>query len=234
MILDLAGPLLKGAVLGALIAGGALHVDRASFVGAGLGVRLRYVARTRWPYLVIVVALIAADVATQLLPDPRGHWSGHAMTAFVQLSVAVAIVVGSGLTRRFGVALLLVGVVVVGLVIAASGNWRVAESLWKTSYGDAAVGESVALDPSGFTSGHDTAATGEAIAWTSGIAFVLLSGVLKRVPARTAGIGAVLAVLPPWMFGGVGALFVVARAAVLRRRGAHPPLQAVAPEGAVA
>lgn len=223
MILDLAGSLLRGVLATGLIACGALRVDRASFVGTPLSERLRYVARTRWPYLVIVAAAMASDIATQLLPEPRGHWSGHAMTAFLQLSVGVALIVMCGLVRRFGVALLLAGVVVIGLAIAASGSWRVAESLWKTSYGDEAVGESVALDPSAFTSGHDTASTGETIAWTSGIAFVVLAGVLKKVPARTALVGGLLAVLPPWMFGGLGALFVVARAAVFQRRADHPP-----------
>ncbi|MEA2703043.1 MAG: hypothetical protein QOD63_988 [Actinomycetota bacterium] len=223
MILDLAGAVLKGVILGGLIAGGALYVDRASFVGAPLTARLRYVARTRWPYLIIVVAGMTGDMATQLLPEPRGHWSGHAMTAFVQLSVGVALLATCGLARRLGIVLLLAGVVVIGLAIAASGNWRVAESLWKTSYGDEAVGESVALDPSAFTSGHDIAETGEMIAWISGIAFVVLAGLLKKVPARTAFIGGLLAILPPWMFGGIGALFVVARAAAFHLRGEHPP-----------
>jgi hypothetical protein len=234
VILDLAGALLRGVVVTGLIAGVALRVDRASFIGARRSERLRYVARTRWPYLVIVVALMTADIATQLLPEPRGHWSGHAMTAFVQLSVGVALLVAGGLVRRFGAALLLAGVVVIGLAIAASGNWRVAESLWKTSYGDEVVGESVALDPSAFTSGHDTASTGEMTAWAAGIAFVLLAGVLKKVPARTALIGGFLAILPPWMFGGIGALFVVARAAVFQRRGEYPPPVPVVQESAAA
>jgi hypothetical protein len=223
VILDLAGSLLRGVIATGLIAGGALRVDRTAFVGAPRSERLRYVVRTRWPYLVIGVAVMTSDLATQLLPDPRGHWSGHAMTAFVQLSVGIALVVMCGLVRRFGVALLLAAVVVVGLAIAASGNWQVAESLWKTSYGDEVVGESVALDPSAFTSGHDTASTGEMTAWVAGIAFVVLAGVLKKVPARTALIGGFLAILPPWMFGGIGALFVVTRAAVFQRRGEHPP-----------
>lgn len=223
MIVDLAGSLLRGVIATALITGGALRVDRASFVGAPIAERLRYVARTRWPYLVIIVAATTADLATQLLPDPRGHWSGHAMTAFMQLSVGAALLVAGGLVRRFGLTLLLAGVVVVGLAIAASGNWRVAESLWKTSYGDEAVGESVALDPVAFTSGHDTASTGETTAWVAGIGFVVLAGVLKKVPARTAAIGGLLAILPPWIFGGVGALFVIARAAVFQRRAEQPP-----------
>ncbi len=223
MIVDLVGALLRGVIATGLIAGGAMWVDRASSVEVPRIDRLRQVARTRWPYLVVVVAATASDVATQLLPDPRGHWSGHAMTAFLQLSVAVALVVACGLVRRFGVALALVGVVVIGLGIAASGNWRVAESLWKTSYGDAEVGESVALDPAAFTSGHDTASTGETTIWVAGIAFVVLAGALKKVPARTALIGGLLAILPPWMFGGIGPLFVLTRAAVLQRRRERPP-----------
>ena len=234
MILDLSGAVLKGVILGGLIAGGALYVDRASFVGSPLTARLRYVARTRWPYLIVVVAMMTADLATQLLPEPRGHWSGHAMTALAQVSVGVALLATCGLARRCGAVLLVAGVVVIGLAIAASGNWRVAESLWKTSYGDQAVGESVALDPSAFTSGHDTAETGEMIAWISGIAFVVLAGVLKKVPARTAFIGGLLAILPPWMFGGIGALFVVARAAVFQRRSEHPPPVPTSPQPAPA
>jgi hypothetical protein len=35
------------------------------------------------------------------------------------------------------------------------------------------------------------------IAWISGIAFVVLAGLSKKVPARTAVIGALLAILPP-------------------------------------
>ena len=223
MILDVAGVVLKAMIFCGLIAGGAMYVDRGSFVGAPLNARLRYLARTRWPYLIIVVAGMTAEMSSQLLPEPRGHWSGHAMTAFAQLSVGVALVATSGLARRCGLVLLLAGVVVIGLAIAGSGNWRVAESLWKTSYGDEAVRESVALDPAAFTSGHDTAGTGEMLAWISGVAFVVLAGLLKKVPARTASIGGLLAILPPWMFGGIGALFVVARAAVLHRRGERPP-----------
>lgn len=234
MILDLAGVVLKGLIFSGLIAGGALYVDRASFAGAPPAERLRYLARTRWPYLIIVVALVTGDTATQLLPEPGGHWSGHAMTAFVQLSVGVALLATCGVACRCGVVLLLAGVVVIGLAIGASGNWRVAESLWKTSYGDETVSESVALDPSAFTSGHDTAATGENVAWISGIAFVVLAGLSKKVPARTAFTGGLLVILPPWMFGGVGVLFVVARAAVFRHRGEHPPPVPAAPEPASA
>lgn len=223
MMLDLAGVVLRVVLVGGLITGGALYVDRTSFVGAPMTERWRHLARTRWPYLFIVVALLSADVATQLLPEPRGHWSGHAMTAFAQLSVAVALLVTCGLARRFGVVLLLAAVVVVGLAVAASGNWRVAESLWETSYGDEAVGEAVALDPSAFTSGHDGAETGEMIAWVSGIAVVVLAGLLRKIPARTAIIGGLLAILPPWMFGGIGALFVVSRAVVFQLREKHPP-----------
>jgi hypothetical protein len=218
MIFDFAGPLLRALVFAGLIAGGAVYVDRASFVGAPLAERLRHVARTRWPYLLIVGAVMITDVATQLLPEPRGHWSGHAMSAFNQLTTGVALVIVCGLVRRFGVTLLLAGVLVVGLAVAASGDWQVAESLWKTSYGDEQVSESVALDPAAFESGHDTSESGQAVVWVSGIAFVVLVGLSKKVPARTAVIGGVLAVLPPWMFGGVGAVFVVARAAVLQRR----------------
>lgn len=222
MMVDVVGALLRGAIATGLIAGVALRIDRASLVGAPLAERLRYVARTRWPYLVIVAAVVASDVATQMLPDPRGHWSGHAMTAFTQLSVAVTLLVVGGLVRRFGISLLLPGVVVVGLVVASSGNWRVAGSLWKTNYGDEEVGESVALDPAGFTSGHDTAGTGETTAWVAGITFVVVAGLTRRVPTRTAALGGVLAILPPWMFGGVGVLFVLVRAAVIQRRAAHP------------
>lgn len=226
VIVDLVGSVLRGVIATGLIAGGAMWVDRASFVGAPRIERLRYVARTRWPYLVVVVAATASDVATQLLPAPRGHWSGHAMTAFLQLSVAVALVVACGVVRRFGIALVLVGVVVLGLGIAASGSWRVAESLWKTSYGDADVGESVALDPTAFTSGHDTSSTGQTTVWVAGITFVVLAGALKKVPARTALIGGLLAILPPWMFGGIGPLFVLTRAAVVQRRRERPPPRA--------
>ena len=226
MIVDVLGVAAKALIFTALIAGGALFADRPSFVGAPLALRLRYVARTRWPYAIFVLTMVAADVATQLLPDPRGHWSGHAMTAFLQLGVGVAIVATAVLARRVGVVLLLAAVVLIGLGIAAKGNWAVAESIWKTSYGDTTVSAAVALDPSGYTSGHNDAGTGEMIAWVSGIGFVALVGVTKKVRPRTAVVGGLLAILPPWMFGGVGAWFVLAHVAVDRYRVRYPPPEA--------
>lgn len=226
MIVDVLGVALRASIFTALIAGGALFVDRPAFVGAPLASRLGYVARTRWPYAIFVLTMVAADVATQLLPEPRGHWSGHAMTAFLQLGVGAAIVATGVLSRRVGVVLLLAALVLVGLGIAAKGNWAVAESIWKTSHGDTSVSAAVALDPAGYTSGHDAAGTGELITWVAGIAFVVLVGATRKVQPRTAVIGCLLAILPPWMFGGVGAWFVLAHVAVERRRARYPPPEA--------
>jgi hypothetical protein len=155
----------------------------------------------------------------QLAPEPRGHWSGHLSIAFAEVVAALALIAAAGTASCTGWVRLILPLVIVGLLLGARGDLQVAESIWKTDLGDERVSPSIAIDPAGFVTGHDRAESGQLIAWVGSIAYVGVVGLRRKVRPRTAVIGLLFAIAPPWILGGVGALFVTLRSAADQRHG---------------
>jgi hypothetical protein len=64
--------------------------------------------------------------------------------------------------------------VLAGLVVMTAGNLRVAQSIWRTPYGDEEV-DQIGSAFSGFDSGHDLQGTGDLVVLLGGVAFALFS-----------------------------------------------------------
>jgi hypothetical protein len=164
-----------------------------------------------------VAANVAVGVVGALAPEPRGHWTGHLSAATIDIGMIVVVVVGAALAWRYlgGVVVkLLAGAalatVLVGLIIEAVGNLRVARSIWRTVWGDDEVGQ---FGPafSGFDSGHDLAASGDLVVVLGGVAFALVLGFSRRVGVLAAGAGVIFSFIPPpFIIPACGVVFVLA------------------------
>jgi hypothetical protein len=155
--------------------------------------------------MAMVVVIVTA-------PDPHGHWSDHLGGVAVDWSGAAVLVVGAGLARRrLGWTVLILPVVVVGLMIAGTGDRRVANSIWKVPGENTSSFQ--ADDPADYVSGHDLDEQGGRVMQIAGLIFVLAVGVTGRVRGRAAMVGALFAIAPPWLMGGFGAWWITARAA---------------------
>jgi hypothetical protein len=181
-----------------------------------------YPRRGRWvPFAVLVglfvVANVAVGVTGALAPTPHGHWTGHLTNAAIEIGMLAVVVVGAALVwRRLGhlvVKLLAgaaLGTVIVGLVLEAVGNLRVAHSIWRTPYGDEEVGQ-VGSAFSGFDSGHSVAATGDLVVVLGGVVFALVLGFSRRVKPLAAVAGTVLSFIPPpFILPACGVVFLLA------------------------
>jgi hypothetical protein len=208
MVLDLMGVALRTMLVVGVVIAVAARRDRS----------MRSVARTRWPYALVLVPVVAVDVIGQFAPRPRGHWSGHLLAVYGSVAVTIGLLLVAIIASRAGWARLLLVPLAVGLLVAAAGNWRVATSIWATPYGDDDVRASLADDPEAFESGHDLASRSDPIVYVSGIAFVAAVGITRRPRRPTLAVASVLAIMPPWILGGVGALFLLSRCAVEQRR----------------
>ncbi len=218
MVLDLLGVALRTTLVVGVVIAVATRRDRSLRPGATAQARLRSVARTRWPYALVVVPMVAVDVIGQFAPRPRGHWSTHLLSVYGSVAVAIGLLAAALVASRAGWARLLLVPLVVGLLVAAAGNWRVATSIWTTPYGDDDVRASLAEDPEAFESGHDLVSRSDPIVYVSGLAFVAAVGISRRSRRSTVAVATVLAIMPPWILGGVGALFLASRCAVEQRR----------------
>ena len=100
------------------------------------------------------------------------------------------------------------GTVIVGLVLEAVGNLRVAHSIWRTPYGDEKVAQ-IGSGFSGLDSGHDLAGTGDILALLGGLAFALVLGFSRR--AGIAGLGRSHPLAhPPWLIPALGVVLLLA------------------------
>jgi hypothetical protein len=175
----------------------------------------------RWVPFVVVVGLfvatgVASGLAGSLAPEPHGHWTGHLTNATTEIGTLATVAVGTLLAwSHFGhlVVKVLAGAalaaVMVGLVLETIGNLRVAQSIWRTPYGDEDVAQ-FGSTFSGFDSGHDLAATGDGLVLLGGLAFALVLGFSRRVGIAAAVAGVVLSLVPPWMIPALGVVFLLA------------------------
>jgi hypothetical protein len=176
----------------------------------------------RWvPFAVVVGLFVAANVAVgvvgALAPEPHGHWAGHLTNAAIDIGMIVVVVVGAALAwRHLGhlVVKLFAGAalatVLVGLVVMTVGNLRVAQSIWRTPYGDEEV-DQIGSAFSGFDSGHDLQGTGDLVVLLGGLAFALVLGFSRRVGVLAAVAGVIFSFIPPpFIIPGCGVVFVLA------------------------
>lgn len=138
---------------------------------------------------------IVAVLAVQLAPEPHGHWTEHLSsvglkaTQLIVLSLLVALL---GWRTLRPMLLIPFAVVACGILIQVLGDYQVAQSIWGTT-GDPGFGV-------GYESGHQLAGLGDLLVVGAGIAYAILAGVTRRVPAWTAIVAAVLAIIPPPFF----------------------------------
>ena len=172
----------------------------------------RRVLRTRWPYVLGLIPAMAGVIALATAPDPHGHWSGHLGGVAVDWSGAVVLVIGAWVARRrLGWTVVIVPVIVMGMMIAGTGDRRVANTIWQVP-GENTIA-SQADDPADYVSGHDLDEQGGQVMQIAGLIFVLAVGVTGRVTRRAAVVATLFALAPPWLLGGFGAWWITARAA---------------------
>jgi hypothetical protein len=101
-----------------------------------------------------------------------------------------------------------VAVVFAGLALEVVGNVRVANAIWRTSFGDEEAGEVGPTYP-GFESGHEIAEAGDLLVVLGGLALALCLGLSQHVSKAAAWTGGVLSLFPPWMYPALGTLVLL-------------------------
>lgn len=160
---------------------------------------------SKWLWGVVTVPPVVAVVTTVLAPEPSGHWSEHLSGAgfkSAQLLLLVVLVAMLG-WRTLGTLLLVAfGVVVVGIGFQVIGDYQVAESIWGRT-GDPGFGV-------GYAEGHDRAALGDLLVIAGGLAFAIIAGVTRQVPAWLAVVAGVMVIIPPpFLWPAAGVLMLV-------------------------
>ena len=179
---------------------------------------------SNWLWGVAVVPVVAAVVTTVLAPDPSGHWSEHLSSAGFKTAQLVLLVVLVAMLgwRTLGTRLLIAfAVVAVGIGFQVIGDYQVAESIWGRT-GDPGFGV-------GYTEGHDRSALGDLLVMVGGLAFAIIAGVTRRVPAWLAVVTGVMVIIPPpflWPAAGVLVLVLygLTRASAFAA-GSEPPVK---------
>ena len=168
-------------------------------------------SRQTWaPLTLLLTGVLAVALTAALLPTPRGHWSGHVLSASAAAGQLAGLVAAAWLARRALGALEWSTLVVIGIGLALEigGNLQAAEPIWRTGFNDdvaAVVGSSYP----GFVQGHDLAEAGDLVVMLGGLALALVLGVRRRVPAWLAVVCAVLVVFPPWVMPAVSSVVLL-------------------------
>lgn len=148
---------------------------------------------------------MVAIVTTVLAPQPHGHWTEHLNTATLktaQLVLLLAVTTMLGWRSLRVLLLIAFGVVAVGIVIQAFGDFQVANSIWGTR-------DDPGFGP-GYTEGHDNSGVGDALVLLGGLAWAVIAGMTRRVPIWLAVGSAVLVIIPPpFLWPAMGVLVVL-------------------------
>lgn len=108
----------------------------------------------------------------------------------------------------------------VGLVVEVIGNLRVAQSIWRTPYGDEQVNR-IGSQFNGYDSGHDLQSKGDLVVLVGGVAFAIILGATKRVGEYVMIAGILLSIIPPpFIIPACGVVFLLAW--LLRPSSKHP------------
>jgi hypothetical protein len=152
-------------------------------------------------WTVVAIPPIVTIVAMLLAPEPHGHWSEHlggAAFKSSQLVLLLILMTMLGWRTLGGLLVISFAVVTAGIVLQVIGDYRVADSIWGT-IGNPGFGI-------GYDEGHNMAEFGDLIVVIGGLAFAVVAGVTRRVPAQLAIVGAVMVIIPPpflWPAAGV-------------------------------
>lgn len=159
--------------------------------------------RRAW-WLLAGLPPLAGVVASQLAPDPAGHWSEHLAGAVLK-GAQLVVLLGLAVVLRRRVPLALLGVTVVvlsGIALQSLGDWSVAQAIWRRP-GDPGFG-------SGYESGHDLSELGDLVVLVGGIAFATVAAVIGRLRSGAAfGVAALAVVPPPFLWPAVGVSVVL-------------------------
>jgi hypothetical protein len=146
-------------------------------------------------WTLVAIPPLIAILTSLLAPEPHGHWSGHLGIAglkIAQLGLLLVLVTMLG-PRTLGVPLLIAfAVVATGIVLQAIGDYQVADSIWRTP-GDPGFGI-------GYAEGHARSEFGDLLVIVGGLAFAVLAGMTRRVPALLALVAAMMVIIPPPFF----------------------------------
>ena len=159
----------------------------------------------RWLWTLVAIPPLVALLTSLLAPEPHGHWSEHLATAGLKVAhlVLLLVLITTLGWRSLGVLLSIAfAVVASGVVFQAIGDYQVADSIWRTT-GDPGSGI-------GYADGHDRSEFGDLLVIVGGLAFAVLAGVTRRVPALLAVVAALMVIIPPPFFWpAVGVLVLV-------------------------
>ena len=172
---------------------------------ASVSVPDRRARSSRWWWAVLAIPPIVAIITTTLAPEPHGHWTEHLSGATLkttQLLLLATLMAVLG-WRRFSPLLLITFVLIsIGVALQALGDFQVADSIWRTS-GDPGFGD-------GYTKGHDNSAFGDLIVTLSGLAFVVIAAVSRRVSLWLAvAAGLLMIIPPPFLWPAVGVMMLM-------------------------
>lgn len=163
------------------------------------------VRRPKWLRGLLLIPPVVYVATTALAPEPHGHWVEHLSTATLKATqLVLLLVLVTMLGWRTLRALLLIAfvAVAVGIVLQAIGDFRVANSIWRTA-GDPGFGP-------GYQEGHDNTVLGDTLVLFGGLAWAVIVGVTRRVPVWLAFVAAVLVIIPPpYLWPAVGVLVVL-------------------------
>lgn len=154
-----------------------------------------------WWWMLAGIPAIVGVLAVQLAPEPHGHWTEHLGSVGLkatQLMVLLLLVALLGRQTPRLMPLISFAVVACGILIQMLGDYQVAQSIWGT-IGDPGFGI-------GYERGHQITALGDLLVVGGGITYTILAGVARWVPAWTAMVAGVLAIIPPpflWPAAGV-------------------------------
>jgi hypothetical protein len=157
--------------------------------------------RSRWWWMLAAIPPIVGVLAVHFAPEPHGHWTEHLSSVGLkatQLMVLVLLVALLGWRTLRLMLLISFAVVACGIVLQVFGDYQVAQSIWGTT-----------VDPGfgvGYESGHQLSGLGDLLVVGGGIAYAVIAGATRRVPAWTAVVAAALAIIPPpflWPAAGV-------------------------------
>ncbi len=159
----------------------------------------------KWLWALIAIPPIVAIATSVLAPEPHGHWTEHLAFAGIksaQLLLLLVLATMLGWRRLGWVLAISLAVVAVGIVFQVIGDYRVADSIWRTT-GDPGFGI-------GYGEGHDMSAASDLLVIVGGLAFAVITGATGRVPPRLVFAAVAMAfVPPPFFWPGVGVLVLV-------------------------
>ena len=160
---------------------------------------------SRWLWAVCAIPPIVAILVIFFAPEPHGHWTEHLNgVGFKSAQLALLVVLLTLLGwKKLGVVLWIAcAVIAIGIVNQVIGDYRVAQSIWRTN-GNPGFGI-------GYTDGHNTGSFGDLLVIIGGFAFAVIAGMKRKVSVKFAVLAVIMVIIPPpFLWPAAGVLMLV-------------------------